>query len=65
MGRQRYAYEGPVMEFGTCVQNKWIGETVAVSEKKARSNLIFQWKNQNNRIPGAQVSLPGKLRVIA
>lgn len=60
----RYKYVGPVCEFDRVVQNKWEGETTAVSEKKAKSNLIFQWKKQNNRLPNTRVSLPGKLEVI-
>lgn len=61
----RYSYEGPVMEFDKCVQHRWYGETMAVSEKKARSNLIFQWKKINNRIAGTRISLPGKIELIA
>ena len=35
----QYMYDGPVMEFDTCVANRWQGSTYAASEKKARSNL--------------------------
>lgn len=57
----RYSYTGPVCEFGKLVQENWTGETMAISEKKARSNLIFQWKKTNNRAAYSNVSLPGKI----
>lgn len=60
-----YIYEGPVCEFGTCVQNVWVGKTVAVSEKKAKSNLAYQWKLNNNRTGNSKVELPGEVKIIA
>lgn len=60
----KYKYEGPVMMFDTCIMNQWKGETVAVSESKAKSNLAYQFKKQNNRIAGSNISLPGKLKQI-
>lgn len=56
-----YSYIGPVTMFGRCVSNCWKGETYASSEKKAKSNLIFQYKQQNGLIPASKVNLPGKL----
>ena len=44
----KYSYNGPVMEFDRCIANKWQGETMAVSEKKAKSNLVYQFKKKNN-----------------
>lgn len=43
----QYMYDGPVMEFDTCVANRWQGSTYAASEKKARSNLVYQFKKKN------------------
>jgi hypothetical protein len=60
----RYFYSGPVMEFNNCVQSKWEGATMAPTEKKARSNLTYQWKKQNNRIAGSKIFLPGKIELI-
>ena len=57
----QYNYDGPVMEFDRCVSNNWRGTTYAASEKKARSNLAYQIKKQNNRIASTRISLPGKL----
>ena len=64
MDKVRYAYDGPVTVFGTIVDRKWYGETVAVSEKKAKSNLMFQFKNENGLTPSAKVELPGGLYLI-
>lgn len=61
---QRYVYEGPVMEFNRLVAERWVGETMAPSEKKARSNLTYQYKKNNNRIPGTKITLPGKIKVV-
>lgn len=57
----QYSYDGPVMAFGRCVAEHWTGTTVAVSEKKAKSNLLFQWKRDNGYTPSAKISLPGKV----
>ena len=47
----QYMYDGPVMEFDTCVANRWQGSTYAASEKKARSNLVFNFIKKKNLIP--------------
>ena len=52
------------MEFGSCIQRNWTGETIAVSEKKAKSNLAYRWKKENNRCTGTKISLPGKLTIV-
>lgn len=59
----KYVYDGPVMMFNTCIVNKWKGETTAVSESKARSNLTYQFKKQNGKLAGSNISLPGKITV--
>ena len=56
-----YSYTGPVTMFDRCVANYWKGETYAPSEKKAKSNLAYQYRKQNGLIPGTRVGLPGKL----
>lgn len=57
----QYVYDGPVMEFENCVAHHWMASTYAASEKKARSNLAYQFKKQNNRLPSTRITLPGKL----
>jgi hypothetical protein len=59
----KYVYEGPVMYFTDCIRRKWRGETLAVSEAKARSNLAYKWKMQNGYAAGANISLPGKIKL--
>lgn len=57
----RYCYDEPVCEFDICIAKIWLGETMAVNEKKARSNLTYQFKKQNNKVPNTRISLPGKI----
>lgn len=64
MELHRYLYQGPVMEFDRCVESNWKAETVAPSEAKARSNLMYQWKNENGKIAQCKIELPGKLKII-
>lgn len=64
MGRsayKKYTYVGPVEEFGKCIAHRWEATTYAPSEAKARSNLIFQFKKSNNRLPTTKIELPGKI----
>lgn len=61
---KRYVYEGPVMEFEKCVADHWRGETVAVSERKARCNLSYQYKKENDRVANIKITLPGKIKAI-
>lgn len=56
-----FVYAGPVMEFDRLVTCNWRGETMAPSISKARSNLTYQYKKQNNRLPGCKVTLPGAI----
>ena len=57
----RYVYDGPVMEFDTCVTRRWKASTYAVSEKKAKSNLAF--KKANKKPTNLKITLPGKVIV--
>lgn len=60
----KYIYNGPVMEFDKCVANNWRGETIAVSEAKARNNLAYKYKKEHGKLPNSKVSIPGKITVI-
>lgn len=60
----KYSYSGPVMEFDFLIAERWEGETMAVSEKKARTNLIYQFKKQFNKSPSSKITLPGKITLV-
>jgi len=53
-----YIYDGPVINnFGKIINNKWKGETYAVSYNKAISNLCYQFKKQYGLIKNTKVTL--------
>jgi len=58
----RYIYDGPVYVFKTLVSSNWHGETMADTEKKARSNLTYQYKQQTGRARTAKVRLTGDVK---
>lgn len=60
----KYVYNGPVLEFDKIVANHWSGSTMAVSEKKARCNLAYQFKMEYGRVPRSNITIPGKLTII-
>ena len=60
-----YTYEGPVMKFDVCIDNKWRGETFAPSEAKARNNLAYRYKKENGLASNTRIVLPGKINVSA
>lgn len=61
---KKYSYDGPVMEFERCILNRWQASTYAASESKARSNLAYRFKMQNNRCPRVKITLPGKMAIV-
>lgn len=58
-----YSYDGPVLEFDRIVANHWRAQTYATSEAKARSNLVYQFKKANGKVPRTKITLPGKIVV--
>lgn len=56
-----YTYEGPVFSFNNCISNCWKSSTIAISEKKARNNLMFQFKKNNNMCSNTKIVLTGVL----
>jgi hypothetical protein len=56
-----YSYDGPVLEFDKVISNHWQAQTYATSEAKARSNLAYQFKKINGKVPKTKITLPGKL----
>ena len=59
-----YSYDGPVFFFGRCVDEYWNSETYAASEKKARSNLTYQYKQENGYLPNSKITLTGKITML-
>ena len=57
----KYSYDGPVMQFNTCISNHWKGETIATSESRARSNLAYQYKIEHHKTPNSKIKITGKL----
>lgn len=57
----KYYYSGPVMLFERCITNNWHGETMAPTAEKAKSNLIFRFKKENNMLPNTKISFVGKV----
>lgn len=49
------------MEFNNCLVARWKGTTYAESENKARNNLTYQFKKNNNKLPNSKIILPGKI----
>ena len=62
--RRKYLYDGPVMLFERCIVNKWVSSTYAVSESKARSNLMYQFKKNNRLTADSKIILPGKITCV-
>lgn len=60
----KYTYDGPVLEFGRCICNRWITETIAVSEAKAKNNFTYQFKKQYGKSATSKISLPGKIKLV-
>ena len=54
-----YVYRGPVMLFDNCIEQSYTAETWAPSIAKARSNITYNYKKDNNYAPNAKITLPG------
>lgn len=62
--RKFYSYCGAVLKFDTVVAHNWKGETFAETERKAKSNLAYQFKKAMNYPPSTPVKLVGKLKCV-
>ena len=61
--KQPYTYEGSVLYLGKVIQQNWYATTYAVSDKKARSNLIYKYKIEHELPMNALIDLPGVIMV--
>lgn len=57
----KYTYSGPVTSFGRFI-GTFEGETFAESAKKARNNLVYQFKKKYGMGPGMRVELSGNVK---
>lgn len=57
----KYIYDGPVREFNDTISSRWQASTYAVSEAKARSNLVYRYKKEHSKDASAKITLPGKI----
>lgn len=64
MDTHLYTYEGPVRSFDDIRANRWHGETYAVSEGKARVNLIYQYKREHGLNMNTKITLSGKIKLV-
>lgn len=60
----KYIYRGPIMAFGRCVCDYWVGETWASTKWKAKNNLLYQAKKYCNLTSGGHVELPGTIKMV-
>lgn len=56
---KHYIYDGAVLNMGKIIKDKWRGETYAISDKKAISNLCYQFKKQYGFMRSAKITLYG------
>ena len=59
-----YFYDGPVQEFNRFATNRWVASTYAESENKAKANLSYRFKKENNKLPSTKITLPGKITLV-
>ena len=57
MSMDHYVYDGSVLSMGHIIDNNWKAETYAVSDKKAATNLCYQFKKQNKLENSYKVTL--------
>lgn len=57
----KYTYNGPVRMYENVLTSHWKAETVAESEAKARSNLVYQYKKTHGLDMFAKITLTGKI----
>lgn len=58
---KHYIYKGPVLKFGVCIEQEWIAETWAPTEKKAMNNLIYRYKKAHDYVKSAKIELTGSI----
>lgn len=59
-----WRYSGPIAVFGKVIEVRYSAETYAISEKKARSNIAYQYKRDRNLNVSSNVALLDKVIAI-
>lgn len=59
-----YAYDGAVMRFDICIDRKWAATTTAVTEARAKSNLVYRYKKEHGLEASAKITLPDNLKIV-
>lgn len=57
-----YFYDGPVIQYRTCICYKWKAFTSAPSPEKAKSNLTYRFKKEHGYTRNAKINLPGDIK---
>lgn len=61
---EKYEYDGQVLnKYGQIISYKFKAYTMAESEKKARSNFLYQYKKSNGLALHTKIDLPGKIQL--
>lgn len=60
-----FLYNGPVMQFGRCIGKVQGMKTYAPTEKKALSNIAFNYKKQHGYTPSAKIELAKEYLAVA
>lgn len=60
----RYRYEGPVKQFGDCINRCWVAETIAISKERAMVNFKYRYKRDHNLSKDVKIELTGKIIAI-
>lgn len=63
-GYFKYSYDGPVLEFDKVICTRWTSTTFAPSEKKARSNLTYQFKKQFGKQAATRITLADDVKLL-
>lgn len=58
--RKTYSYNGPVMDRSGVVDSNWKATTCAGTEKRAKKNLIDQYRKEHGIPVDQEVILPAK-----
>lgn len=59
-----WKYSGEVLMFGKVIARNWHGETSAETKDKAKSNLLYKFKKENNLQPWVKVTFVNDISLI-